>query len=132
MRTGDLHLHPVSDGTFVATPSYFGDHVAPSAHPELFDRHGAAWLPLGCFLLRAGDRLVLLRQGGGVPEHIRASSATRSPLSATPPDRCLLSQSCGPNEPLVARVWREVRASPAVHRGHRRPNGSGRGCRSIS
>jgi glyoxylase-like metal-dependent hydrolase (beta-lactamase superfamily II) len=65
MRIGDLDLHPVSDGTFVARPVYFGPHVPPSAHPELFDRHGAAWLPLGCFLVRSGDRLVLVDTGMG-------------------------------------------------------------------
>jgi glyoxylase-like metal-dependent hydrolase (beta-lactamase superfamily II) len=65
MRIGELHLHPVSDGTFVARPSYFGEAVTPSARPELFDRHGAAWLPLGCFLVRSGDRLVLVDAGLG-------------------------------------------------------------------
>lgn len=44
MRIGDMHLHPISDGTFVARPTYFGSHVAPDAHPELFYRHGTAWL----------------------------------------------------------------------------------------
>ena len=65
MRIGELHLHPVSDGTFVARPAYFGPQVPPSAHPELFDRHGEAWLPLGCFLVRSGDRLVLVDTGEG-------------------------------------------------------------------
>jgi glyoxylase-like metal-dependent hydrolase (beta-lactamase superfamily II) len=65
MRVGDLDLHPIADGTFVARPRYFGDHVAPDAHPELFDRHRTAWLPIGCFLVRTGDRVVLVDAGLG-------------------------------------------------------------------
>ena len=65
MRIGDLQLHPVSDGTFVARPRYFGEQVAVDAHPELFDRNHAAWLPIGCFLIRTADRLVLLDAGLG-------------------------------------------------------------------
>lgn len=65
MRIGDLHLHPVSDGTFVARPRYFGDHVAEGVHPGLFDRDHAAWLPIGCFLVPAGDRMVLIDAGLG-------------------------------------------------------------------
>jgi glyoxylase-like metal-dependent hydrolase (beta-lactamase superfamily II) len=65
MRIGDLHLHPISDGTFVARPMYFGSHAAPDAHPELFDRHGTAWLPIGCFLIRSGERVVLVDAGLG-------------------------------------------------------------------
>jgi len=65
MRIGDLRLHPISDGTFVAPPAYFGSHVASDAHPELFDRRGTAWLPLGCFLVRSADRIVLIDAGLG-------------------------------------------------------------------
>jgi hypothetical protein len=65
VRIGDVHLHPVSDGTFVARPRYFGDHLADGSRPELFDRHRAAWLPIGCFLIRTGDRLVLVDAGLG-------------------------------------------------------------------
>lgn len=65
MRIGDLRLDPVSDGTFVARPRYFGEHVPPEAHPEVFDRHQAAFLPIGCFLIRTGERLVLVDAGLG-------------------------------------------------------------------
>jgi glyoxylase-like metal-dependent hydrolase (beta-lactamase superfamily II) len=65
VRIGDLSLHPVSDGTFVVRPAYFGSHVLPGAHPEFFSRHQAAWLPIGCFLVRAGERLVLIDAGLG-------------------------------------------------------------------
>src|SRR5262245_17518719 len=65
MRIGELELWPVSDGTFVARPRYFGEHVADDAHPELFARHHAAWLPIGCFLVRATDRVLLVDAGLG-------------------------------------------------------------------
>ncbi|WP_232666873.1 MBL fold metallo-hydrolase [Pseudonocardia sp. TRM90224] len=65
MRIGDIDLHPVADGTFVAAPGYFGTHVGADAHPELFDRDGTAWLPIGCFLVRSGDRVVLVDAGMG-------------------------------------------------------------------
>lgn len=58
-------MHAISDGTFIATPTYFGERPGSAAHPELFDRHGAAWLPIGCFLIEAGDRTVLVDAGLG-------------------------------------------------------------------
>jgi glyoxylase-like metal-dependent hydrolase (beta-lactamase superfamily II) len=65
MRIGEVHLHPVPDGTFVARPRYFGDHLTGRHHPEVFDRRGTARLPIGCFLIRTGDRLVLVDAGLG-------------------------------------------------------------------
>jgi glyoxylase-like metal-dependent hydrolase (beta-lactamase superfamily II) len=65
MRIGDLHLHPISDGTFIARPKYFGNHLAPEAHPEVFNRDQAAWLPIGCFLVRTSNRVVLIDAGLG-------------------------------------------------------------------
>jgi glyoxylase-like metal-dependent hydrolase (beta-lactamase superfamily II) len=65
MRIGDIHLHPVSDGTFLARPSYFGHRLPPDAHPEFFRHHNAAWLPIGCFLARTRDRVVLVDAGLG-------------------------------------------------------------------
>lgn len=63
LRIGEIRLDAISDGAFVARPSYFG--AGAGARPELFDRHGAAWLPIGCFLIRTGDRVVLLDAGLG-------------------------------------------------------------------
>lgn len=65
VRIGEISLHPVSDGTFVVRPEYFGSSIPPRAHPEFFSRHQAAWLPIGCFLVRAGNRLVLIDAGLG-------------------------------------------------------------------
>lgn len=65
MRVGDLTLHAVPDGTFMARPRYFGEHVPGDAHPELFDRDQTAFLPIGCFLIRTAGRLVLVDAGMG-------------------------------------------------------------------
>jgi glyoxylase-like metal-dependent hydrolase (beta-lactamase superfamily II) len=58
-------VHPISDGTFRASPAYFGDHARPEQHPELFTRGGMAWLPIGCFLVRTGARTILVDAGMG-------------------------------------------------------------------
>lgn len=65
MRIGELTLHPVSDGTFIARPKYFGPDVPDDARSDLFDRDHAAWLPIGCFLIHTADRLVLVDAGLG-------------------------------------------------------------------
>ena len=65
MQIGDLSLHPISDGTFVARPEYFGASGSPGPHPEFFSREDAAWLPIGCFLVRAEKRMVLVDAGLG-------------------------------------------------------------------
>lgn len=65
MRVGELHVLPIADGTFVARPRYFGTDVPDDAHAELFRHGGAVWLPIGCFLIPTGDRLVLVDAGLG-------------------------------------------------------------------
>jgi hypothetical protein len=46
-------------------PEYFGASGSPDSHPELFSRGDAAWLPIGCFLVPAEERLVLVDAGLG-------------------------------------------------------------------
>jgi glyoxylase-like metal-dependent hydrolase (beta-lactamase superfamily II) len=65
MLIGDIDVHPIADGTFRASPAYFGDHARAEGHEELFSRDGFAWLPIGCFLVRAGVRTVLVDTGMG-------------------------------------------------------------------
>ena len=65
MRVGEIDVHPIADGTFRASPSYFGEHVTAHGHEDYFDRDGQAWLPIGCFLVRTGDRVVLVDAGMG-------------------------------------------------------------------
>jgi glyoxylase-like metal-dependent hydrolase (beta-lactamase superfamily II) len=65
MLIGDIDLHPIADGTFRASPGYFGDHVRLDGHEDLFNRDGMAWLPIGCFLVRTAERTVLVDAGLG-------------------------------------------------------------------
>ncbi|WP_369138333.1 MBL fold metallo-hydrolase [Modestobacter versicolor] len=65
MLVGDIDVHPIADGTFRASPSYFGDHVTAHGHEDFFSRHGHAWLPIGCFLVRTGSHVVLVDTGMG-------------------------------------------------------------------
>ena len=65
MQIGDIHIHPIADGTFRASPQYFGDQVTADGHEDLFSRHGMAWLPIGCFLVRTRSRNVLVDAGMG-------------------------------------------------------------------
>ena len=63
MQVGNLVVTPISDGTFIARPASFGDDATADGHGDLFDRHGQAWLPIGGFLVRSGDRCVLVDPG---------------------------------------------------------------------
>ena len=65
MLIGDIDVHPLADGTFRASPEYFGDHVRADGHEDLFGRDGLAFLPIGCFLVRTGDRTILVDCGMG-------------------------------------------------------------------
>ncbi|WP_116952912.1 MBL fold metallo-hydrolase [Jiangella endophytica] len=65
MRIGDLDLLPMSDGTFVARPAYLTRGPVPDPPPAPFGPDGVAWLPIGCFLIRTGDRVVLVDAGLG-------------------------------------------------------------------
>jgi len=65
MRIGYLPVHPISDGTFVARPSYFGPAVASDTRSDVFNQRGTAWLPIGCFLIRTADRVVFVDAGLG-------------------------------------------------------------------
>ncbi|HEY2223814.1 MBL fold metallo-hydrolase [Actinomycetospora sp.] len=68
MKVGDLEIVPVVDGTgrenareVLSAPG--GDRWA--CHPEQLDAHGDLVLTLGGFLLRTGDRTVLIDAGVG-------------------------------------------------------------------
>jgi glyoxylase-like metal-dependent hydrolase (beta-lactamase superfamily II) len=62
---GDINVHPIADGTFRASPDYFGDHSRLEGHEDFFRRHGKAWLPIGCFLVRTPTRTLLIDAGMG-------------------------------------------------------------------
>ncbi len=65
MHIGEIDLHPLTDGTFRAGPTYFGDHVTAESHPGFFGRDGKAWLPIGCFLIRTATQTILVDAGMG-------------------------------------------------------------------
>jgi glyoxylase-like metal-dependent hydrolase (beta-lactamase superfamily II) len=65
MLIGDIEIHPIADGTFRASPEYFGEHVTAHGHEDLFSRGGKAWFPIGCFLVRTRDRTILVDAGMG-------------------------------------------------------------------
>jgi glyoxylase-like metal-dependent hydrolase (beta-lactamase superfamily II) len=65
MQIGDIEIMPLADGSFRASPGYFGDDARVENHEDLFNRHGKAWLPIGCFLVRTSDRVILVDAGMG-------------------------------------------------------------------
>jgi hypothetical protein len=65
LRIGGIGIYPIADGTFRAGPGYFGDHVTAHGHEDYFSRDGKAWLPIGTFLIRTGDRRILVDAGIG-------------------------------------------------------------------
>ncbi|RIQ30253.1 MBL fold metallo-hydrolase [Jiangella rhizosphaerae] len=64
MRIGEIDLLPMSDGTFAARPAYLTPDPVPDP-PSPFGPDGVAWLPIGCFLVRTGDRVALVDAGLG-------------------------------------------------------------------
>jgi glyoxylase-like metal-dependent hydrolase (beta-lactamase superfamily II) len=64
VRLGHLDVQPLVDGYFTAPDGFFGD-AELSTHPEILDPDGRLRLPIGCFLVRSGDRLVLIDAGVG-------------------------------------------------------------------
>jgi glyoxylase-like metal-dependent hydrolase (beta-lactamase superfamily II) len=65
VQIGEIRVNAISDGTFIVHPKYFGAEVPEDARPEFFAREGLAWLPIGCFLIRTGDRTILVDAGLG-------------------------------------------------------------------
>ena len=65
MQVGEMGVWAVSDGTFSVHPKYFGAEVPEEARPEFFARDNKAWLPIGCFLIRSEERVILVDAGLG-------------------------------------------------------------------
>jgi glyoxylase-like metal-dependent hydrolase (beta-lactamase superfamily II) len=68
LRVGSLTVQPFQDGVAVLEPSMFtvGEAAADwSAHAELLDTDGLLRVPVGAFVVRAGDVTVLLDAGVG-------------------------------------------------------------------
>ena len=69
MRVGDMEVIAVRDGWFTAPDDYFGADADLGTHAELLNDDGKMVLPIGCFVVRTGDRTVLLDAGLGVLEN---------------------------------------------------------------
>lgn len=67
MQIGDLQLTPMSDGWFKMPPSYF-DQEDWGVHQALAGEDGNIEIPIGCFLVRTGDKNVLIDTGLGPVE----------------------------------------------------------------
>ncbi len=68
IRVGDISVTPFLDGTARLTPAMFTANGAPadwSAHLHLFDDSGNLTVPVGAFLVRTGDEVILLDAGAG-------------------------------------------------------------------
>lgn len=64
MRIGDIELIALSDG-LCKLPQQFYVGLDFAEHPELLAEDGRVHIPIGCYLLRSGDRTVLLDAGLG-------------------------------------------------------------------
>lgn len=127
MLIGDIDVHPLTDGTFRASPAYFGEHVRAEGHEDLFSRDSMAWLPIGCFLVRTGDRTILVDAGIGPemrddgPRRFLVGGQLLLGLRAvgvtppTSPTSCALT--CTPTTAAGSSTGTPIRSSPAPPSG---------------
>jgi glyoxylase-like metal-dependent hydrolase (beta-lactamase superfamily II) len=64
VKIGDIELIPLSDGTIALPPAFYVG-LDWSTHGDLLNDDGKIEIPVGCFLVRSGDRTVLLDAGIG-------------------------------------------------------------------
>jgi glyoxylase-like metal-dependent hydrolase (beta-lactamase superfamily II) len=90
VRLGELEVIPVSDGTAKMPPQYFVN-AGLSGHEEMFGPDGMLDCQLGCFVVRTGDRTVLIDagigpfdnpvfQGGKLPAELEAAGVSRDEI----------------------------------------------------
>lgn len=64
LAIGDIDLSPCDDGLIRLPPQFYvGVDIAD--HPSLLAEDGRVHVPIGCYLIRTGDRMVLLDAGMG-------------------------------------------------------------------
>src|SRR3954471_14328016 len=82
VRVGAIEVVPLSDGTAVLPPEFWVGFDF-DRHPDVLAADGKLHMPIGCYLVRTGDRTVLLDAGmgphaeswgagGELPEQLRA------------------------------------------------------------
>jgi glyoxylase-like metal-dependent hydrolase (beta-lactamase superfamily II) len=64
IRVGDIVVHPIFDGTAVLTPDMWAGSDW-TEHRHLLDEANRLVVPVGAFLVRVGDKLLLLDAGVG-------------------------------------------------------------------
>src|SRR3954451_10349256 len=64
MHVGDIELVPLNDGTATMPTTYYRN-IDWEQHADLLADDGKFHIPIGCFLVRTGDRTVLLDAGLG-------------------------------------------------------------------
>jgi glyoxylase-like metal-dependent hydrolase (beta-lactamase superfamily II) len=69
VRVGEIELLPLNDG-MVTLPPQFYVGLDWSTHGDLLNADGKIEIPIGCFLLRTADRVVLLDAGMGVRDDV--------------------------------------------------------------
>ena len=85
MKIGDIEIVPVSDGRAKLPPAYFVN-ADWEPHQALIGPDGMVDIALGCFLIRTGDRTVLVDagigpidspifQGGALPDRLQEAGA---------------------------------------------------------
>lgn len=90
VRIGDIDLLPLNDG-LCKLPQAFYIGLDFDAHPELVADDGRVHIPIGCYLLRTEDRVVLLdaglgpvdvgwARGGDLPAALAAHGVSRSDI----------------------------------------------------
>jgi glyoxylase-like metal-dependent hydrolase (beta-lactamase superfamily II) len=64
VKIGEIDLIPLSDGVCKLPPQFYVG-LDFDKHPEMLDAEGKIEIPIGCYLIRTGDRLILLDAGLG-------------------------------------------------------------------
>jgi glyoxylase-like metal-dependent hydrolase (beta-lactamase superfamily II) len=64
VRVGDLELLPLNDGVIQLPPEFYVG-LDWSRHQDLLNADGKIEMPIGCFVLRSGSRVVLVDAGMG-------------------------------------------------------------------
>jgi glyoxylase-like metal-dependent hydrolase (beta-lactamase superfamily II) len=64
VRVGDIEITPLSDG-MVRLPQSFYVNLDFEAHADMLAEDGRVHVPIGCYLIRSGERVVLVDAGLG-------------------------------------------------------------------
>jgi glyoxylase-like metal-dependent hydrolase (beta-lactamase superfamily II) len=64
IRIGNIEITALNDGTS-RLPAMFFPGLDVGVHPEVLDQDGTVHIPAGCFLIRTGDRTILVDAGIG-------------------------------------------------------------------